>query len=78
MLIGLNDENNFDHFNSLFFSSTCPGYKGVWYAPKSTVNVVIEKDEPPCPDADALEKMRAIRYFHKNMYQTWEKCVVLQ
>lgn len=30
---------------------------------------------PPCPSKEELDKMKAVRYFHKNLYQTWERCV---
>lgn len=31
-----------------------------------------------CPSTDELKKIRAVRYFNRNLYQSWEKCVTLR
>lgn len=33
--------------------------------------------QPPCPSKEELDKMQAVRYFHKKLYKTWERCVSL-
>lgn len=31
-----------------------------------------------CPNKEELQKIKAVRYFNKKLYQTWERCVVLR
>ncbi len=33
--------------------------------------------QAPCPSKQELDKMKPVRYFHKKLYQTWERCVQL-
>lgn len=33
--------------------------------------------EPPCPTPETLNKIKPVRYFHRKLYKTWERCVVL-
>lgn len=45
--------------------------------PKVEDNVAVESMAAPCPSKDELNKMQAIRYYNKKLYQTWERCVQL-
>lgn len=45
--------------------------------PKNEDNVTSENIAAPCPSQVELNKMQAIRYYNKKLYQTWERCVNL-
>ena len=52
------------------------GWDRVMAAPKQS-NVKPADMKAPCPSKEELDKMKGVRYFHKKLYQTWERCVQL-
>lgn len=44
---------------------------------KQSTSVNSTLSPPPCPSESELKKMQGVRYFNKKLYQTWERCKVL-
>lgn len=52
------------------------GWDKAMSAPKQS-NVKPSDMKAPCPSKEDLDRMKGVRYFHKKLYQTWERCVQL-
>lgn len=52
------------------------GWDKVMSAPKTNAVKTVDM-KAPCPSKEELDKMKGVRYFHKKLYQTWERCVQL-
>lgn len=46
--------------------------------PENRAQVSNAEVTPPCPSKERLQQIQAIRYFNPTLYQTWERCVMLQ